>query len=197
MMIAEPQGRAGRLVDVMADIARAVPDGYRVESVDGEIYVTPPAAPEHRTAVEVLEDRLRAMGAGRVGMAKEFSSGLAADDLRPRVIPDLFVQARENTDMDLAWARAHDNYFPLSMLLLAVEVTSPSTRWLDLGGKLATYSACGVEVYLVVDRKDRQVIVHHGPDPAEHVYKHVDRYGFGDEVELPPPFQKLNTSGLA
>ncbi|WTW97942.1 Uma2 family endonuclease [Streptomycetaceae bacterium NBC_01309] len=193
-MIAEPKPE--RLFDVMVDVAEAVPVGFRVESVDGEIYVTPPAAPEHRSDMELLEDRLRAMGVGRVGMMKEFASGAADDDLRPRVIPDVFVQTREQTDLDVAWAKAHDNYFPLSMVLLAAEVTSPSTRWLDFGGKLATYAAAGVEVYLVVDRKDRKIVVHHGPDPAERKYKHVRRYSYGDEVELPAPFGKLDTSGL-
>ncbi|MEU8137195.1 Uma2 family endonuclease [Streptodolium elevatio] len=185
-----------RLFDVMADVAGAVPVGFRVESVDGEIYVTPPAAPEHRSDMELLEDRLRAMGVGRVGVMKEFASGADDDDLRPRVIPDVFVQRREHTDLDIAWARAHDNYFPLSMVLLVVEVTSPGTRVLEFKAKLATYAAAGVEVYLIVDRQDRAIFLHHGPDPAERAYKHVRRYSYGDLVDLPSPFGKLVTTGL-
>ncbi|MFI6583809.1 Uma2 family endonuclease [Embleya sp. NPDC050493] len=198
MVTAVSRGHATeeRMVDVLAAVADVVPEGYRVESVEGEIYVTPPALPEHRDDIEVLEDSLRAMNVGRVGMAKEFSSGLVGDDIRPYAIPDLYVQARETDDMDRAWARAHDNYFPLAMLALVVEVTSPSTRDRDFGAKLRTYAGAGVPVYVIVDRKNRVLVVHHEPDPEKRCYAAVATVPYGTAAPMPKPFADLDTSLL-
>ncbi|MGC0420203.1 Uma2 family endonuclease [Embleya sp. AB8] len=185
-----------RMVDVVAAIADVVPEGYRVESVEGEIYVTPPTLPEHRMDIIGLARHLRAFDVGMVERGDEFASGLTGDDVRGYVIPDLYVQIRETTEMDMAWARAHDNYFPLSMLALAVEVTSPSTRDRDFGAKLRTYAGTGVPVYVIVDRKDRVVVVHHEPETEKRIYAAVATVPFGTLAPLPKPFGDLDTSSL-
>ncbi|MYW04926.1 Uma2 family endonuclease [Streptomyces sp. SID3343] len=84
----------------------------------------------------------------------------------------------------------------LTMLALAVEVTSPSTRDRDFGDKLRTYAGVGVAVYVIVDRKDRVVVVHHEPDPEKRAYAAVVTVPFGTPAPLPKPFSDLDTSSL-
>jgi hypothetical protein len=167
-----------------------------VEGLDGAIQVTSPAAPEHRDDIETMEVLLRDMDAGRVGMAKPFSAEPADDETQPYVVPDLFVQARETDDADRAWARANHNHFPAAMLALVVGVTTTGSRHRDLGGKVAAYAGMDIAVYIVVDRQEREVIVHHEPDPAKRRYAAVARVPFGTPAPLPEPFTALDTTTL-
>jgi Uma2 family endonuclease len=196
-MIALPE-ETGPLdpVRLMESVALSVPEGVSVEYVEGEIYVTPPAKPEHSDDIDELEDQLRAMKAGRVGAHKEFASGLVGEDVRAYVKPDLYVLARESNDMDRAWARVHDNYFPLGMLALVVEVVSPSTKALDYGAKYRTYAACEVPVYMLVDRLKRELHVFHEPLPEAKRYAAMATVPFGTPATLPKPFGKIDTSTL-
>ncbi|WP_436787750.1 Uma2 family endonuclease [Yinghuangia sp. YIM S10712] len=60
-----------------------------------------------------------------------------------------------------------------------------ATRKADIHEKPAEYAASDVPVYLIVDRKVPEVVVHHGP--TGHGYAHTDRYPVGKDVALPGP----------
>lgn len=93
--------------------------------------------------------------------------------------PDLFVIDPNNRP------EFRDGHF-LSMegVKLVLEVTSKATRSVDVHDKPAEYAASGVPVYLIVDRKQVEVLVHHGPCDGK--YAHTDRYPVGKDVRLRP-----------
>lgn len=182
--------------DVLADIAAVAPVGCRVQALQGGIIVSPLPTPEHACTVDLVEDQLRAMDVGRVGANKRFSSDDRDEGARAYVAPCLYVQAREVTDMDIAWARAHAGYFPLSLLRLIVGVASGATRARDLEGTMTTYAAHGVPVYMVVDRPNRGIVVHHDPRRAKREYRKVLAYSYGETVDLPAPFGAFDTTRL-
>lgn len=197
-MTAKKHQDSGRrsIVEMLSSFSEDAQVGYRVEYVGGEFHVTPPAEPEHRVDIHQIVRQLRAMQVGEVECGVEFASGLDDAGLRAYVIPDATVTRSAPTELDMAWARAHDNYFALSTLQLALEVTSPSTRGRDFGPKLKTYAACGVDVYVIVDRRDRTVIVHSQPDVDKRDYIVVTSVPFGAKLVLPAPFGSLDTAVL-
>ena len=69
---------------------------------------------------------------------------------RKFVQPDLFVVPLVDGAPMRAWTE-------VGRLLLAVEVTSPSTRWTDCGRKRTLYREKGVPAYWVIDTDERTV----------------------------------------
>ena len=59
--------------------------------------------------------------------------------------------------------------------------------------KTHAYAACGVGVYLLVDRDDDSVTVH--SDPTGDRYRSILTLGYGHTVELPGIGITLNTDG--
>jgi Uma2 family endonuclease len=133
-----------------ADIVRALPDdGNRYETVHGELLVTPSPRLTHQRVVGRLHLALgNFLEVHRVGelltAPADISWGL--DIL---VQPDLFVASLDET-RTLDWRQ-------VQTLLLAVEVSSPSTQRADRFTKRRLYQEVGVPVYWVVD-PDRQAI---------------------------------------
>lgn len=132
---------------------REAPEHARWEFAYGEVVVYSPASAEHQDEVGFLYSLLRgyceAKGWGKVLM------GPAAVRLSPEVVrePDLFVVRPEDS------ARAHGS--PLQVRpVLVIEVTSPSTRTIDLTEKPPDYARAGIPEYWVVDAERSEVRVH-------------------------------------
>jgi len=122
-----------------ADLDALPDDGLRHELIDGAFVMTPAPGFHHQALVGTLYTALRSASAGT-----DLTVLLAPFDvvLGPHVVePDLIVAPRAAfTERDLPTAP-----------VLAVEVRSPATGWLDDGRKRALYEEHGVASYWLVD----------------------------------------------
>ncbi len=123
------------------------------EFVRGEVVMHSPATAEHQRRVgflfRLLQGYCEAMKWGEV------LTGPAAIQILPDVVrePDLFVLPPEGVPK----ARGT----PLQVRpALVVEVTSPTTRSIDLGEKAEDYALAGISEYWVVDPERQELRVH-------------------------------------
>lgn len=157
-----------------------VPDGYRVEIIDGSLSVSPTPLGRHTKIVRLLEDMLRP------------SLPEGALDVQPvtieiartgeRYIPDLVVLP-ESAIHDDQWL------FAAEACLLTVEVTSPSNAGIDRVQKLHGYAQAGVPLYLLVDAVERTVSLF--GDPVKGVYSAHATVPYGGKIHIPEPFDVI------
>jgi Uma2 family endonuclease len=155
-------------------------DGNRYEILDGELFVTPAPSMVHQLVVGALFSRLRAyMRAGDVGRALGAPSDVRRGHrTRNRVQPDVFVVRLVN-------GKRAPYPFDLADVLLAVEVTSPSSANYDSQTKRRLYLAAGVPEYWIVD-PEAQTIARwrSAPDPGELLTEAIKWHPAG----MPSPF---------
>ncbi|MGW7515831.1 Uma2 family endonuclease [Streptomyces sp. NPDC054796] len=155
----------------------AAPDGWRVELVEGEIHVVPPANGEHEEIVSEVTGQVR-------DHHKEFGRytglGLLIPGASPtgKIIPDLVVAPKG------CFSDAQEFHDP-SPVLLVGEVTSRSTGDIDRGPKLRGYARAGIPVYLLIDREADEVVVHSEPKGEE--YTRRVQAKFSKKIALPEP----------
>ena len=128
-----------------ADMVRAIPDdGKRYEIIDGELFVTPSPSWRHQDAVlgmaTVLRPYVTTHGVGHAIV----SPADVSFDPHTVVQPDVFVTP-------LVDGRRPQEWSAVRMLLLAVEVLSPSTARADRRVKLRLYQRQNVPDYWIVD----------------------------------------------
>jgi Uma2 family endonuclease len=153
------------------DDLSAFPDDHlRRELIDGELYVTPSPVRRHQRAVVRIASALLAHvdeSGGEVLPAPAdvvFSASTVVE-------PDVVFVGPERVGM------LTDPRFVDIAPDLVVEVSSPSTRRLDLVKKRALYEREGVREYWFVDLEAEQVDVHR-----------LDETGhYGQPVSLGPP----------
>jgi Uma2 family endonuclease len=157
-----------------------VPEGYRVEVIDGRIIVTPPADGDHGVALTRLLVSLWALDPLEKGL--DVIQGLGIY-LRPGkkgfAIPDLAV-----VDADFRDHRLPYSCYPPSVFHLVVEVTSSNWEE-DTEGKVKAYATVGVPVYVIADREHGKVLVL--SHPHEGTYENTATYRPGEKVEIPGP----------
>jgi len=129
------------------------PESQLWEFVRGEVVMYSPAAAEHQRLVGFLVRLIggfcEAKGWGEV------LTGPAAIRVLPDVIrePDIFVLPPE----EVPKAKG----VPLQVRpALVIEVTSPTTRTIDLVEKAQDYAAAGIPEYWVVDPERKEVALH-------------------------------------
>jgi Uma2 family endonuclease len=133
------------------EMLEALPDdGQRYEIVDGELLVTPAPSVAHQRAVGSLYRRLYAYLAGSADAEVILSPADVRSGTRTSVQPDLLVMRRPVQGGPRDWP-------DLETLLLAVEVTSPSTARADRTVKRRLYQSRGVAEYWIVDLDARIV----------------------------------------
>jgi Uma2 family endonuclease len=158
-------------------------DGLRHELIDGAFVMTPPPGFPHQNMVGALYISL--VNANPDTRLKVLLAPFAVA-LGPNVVePDLIVAPRaEFTERDLPGAP-----------LLAVEVRSPSTGWLDSGRKLTLYEEYGVASYWLVDPSGPSIT---GLELVDGRYTQTAR-AIGDQtIHLAAPFPiTLNPAELA
>jgi len=131
------------------EMLNALPDdGQRYEVIDGELYVTPAPAVVHQRAARTLF-LLLAPYALSVGLDPYFAPMAVAFSRRREVQPDLLVIPR------LPNGRGVSRFEDVGILLLAVEVLSPSTERTDRREKRWMYQQEGVAEYWIVDTDAR------------------------------------------
>lgn len=167
---------------VYDDLSRLDADErLRHELIDGELYVSPSPVLRHQAAVMAVAAALHALpsGVGRVYPAPT-DVVLAADTV---VVPDVVWLSAASV------ARLGDVRFVDVVPDLLVEVSSPSTRRLDLVKKRAVYERVGVAEFWFVDLEVDRVDVYR-LDASGHYGMPVS-LGVGDELSA------LSAPGLA
>ena len=121
------------------DMAEMPDDGHRYELIDGVLIVSPSPSLGHQRCVVSM---LLLLHAGRHPEHEVLPAPFDVRFSRTTVVqPDVLV-ARQT---DLTPTRLE------AAPLLAVEVLSPSTRFIDLGTKRLAFEAAGVPAYWLVD----------------------------------------------
>src|SRR5918992_4961057 len=135
-----------------ADLQRFPDDNLRREIIDGGVFVTPPPSTRHQDVVAFLVTELvlyaRAHG-GKVFPAPT-DVFFAEDSV---VEPDVLFVAPEHSDrVEKKFVRAAPD--------IVVEVSSPTTRRLELVRKRALYERESVPEYWYVDLEAERVEIH-------------------------------------
>ena len=157
-----------------------LPEGWRAEVVDGELFVSKQPSWEHQQVCGQVLTALLAWSTGSGAGRPAFAPGLvfAEDD---DVAPDVVWASNERIAQSLRDGRFHEQCPEL-----LVEVLSPgaANRRRDMEVKLALYSRRGANEYWVCDAEAKTVDVFRRLDqqgPLEHVAKLVS----GDALTTP------------
>ncbi|MFI1578291.1 Uma2 family endonuclease [Embleya sp. NPDC020630] len=179
--------------------ALPIPDGVRVEFIERNYYMAPPANAEHnRWAVDLIV-QLRAAGIDAALIGNGYCSEPAGEKhVTGAFIPDFEIPYRRPNEADEAYRSSHDGWYPASMLHLVGEITSPSNARIDREEKYRTYARAGIPVYLLIDREKGLAICHSEPvDRGEESYYRVaDPVKLGEKVQLPDGLPTLDTAKL-
>lgn len=152
--------------------------GHRVEILEGNIIVAPPADGPHADALTTL--MLPFLTAGLHDGESKVLQGIGlwlTTGPADYAVPDLAV-----IDGDYAEHEIENNCYDPVCFRLVVEVTS-SNHSNDLKTKVRAYAQAKIPVYLVVDRKN--VRVHLLTDPDGDDYGSHTLYAAGQQLTLP------------
>ncbi|GAA2316734.1 Uma2 family endonuclease [Streptomyces kunmingensis] len=174
-----PSGRldARDIEEAFTQVSAAAPVGWRVELIEGEIHVTPPANGEHEEYVSEVSGQVRDHSKEH-GRYTGIGLNVPGASQTGHVIPDLVVAPKGTFDDKEEW---HD----ASAVLMAVEVTSDSTAGNDRVKKIRGYARAGIPVYLLIDRDAGQITVCAAPEGDDYATK--ASYKLGLTVPLPEP----------
>ncbi|MEV5982035.1 Uma2 family endonuclease [Streptomyces sp. NPDC052114] len=153
------------------------PKGWRVELIEGEIHVTPPANGEHEEIVSEMTGQVRDH---RKDLGRYTGIGLC--------VPGASVGGQVEPDLVLAPKGSFDNeekYHDASPVLLVAEVTSRSTGDNDRHKKVLGYARAGIPVHLLIDRQAGLVVLHTEPEGEE--YGRQETFKLSKVVPLPEP----------
>jgi Uma2 family endonuclease len=157
----------------------AAPEGWRVELIEGDIHVTPPANGEHEEIVSETVDQV-ARRRRDPNLRSYTGIGLRVPGASQsgKVEPDLLL-APKGSFAD------EETYHDPAPALLVAEVTSPSTGDNDRRKKILGYARAGIPVYLLIDRESGKVVVHAQPEGDK--YTSTVAYDLSAVVPLPEP----------
>ena len=153
----------------LEDYLRLAPENAFVEFVRGEVLMASPVTALHQEVAGFLYALLRAFLKAHK-REDVVLTGPAAVQILPDVVrePDVFVLPPE--------AEAVLDQVPLPVVpRLVIEVTSPSTRTVDLVEKPLDYAQAGVPEYWVVDMQEQAVIQHLPGQGAHYTARRVVR----------------------
>lgn len=166
-------------VTTLAELSEqlVVPDGYRVEIIDGSLSVSPTPQVRHARIVRMLETTLRPALPADTEDFQNVTVEISATG--ERYIPDLIVLPASATPDD-------DWLLSAEACLLAVEVTSPTNPATDRVQKPHGYAKAGVPLYLLVDAVERTVTLF--SEPSNGVYAAHATVPYGSKIRIPEPF---------
>lgn len=128
-----------------ADDLDALPaDGKRYEIIDGVLFVSAAPATAHQRVLGRLHFQLLPYAEPR-GIEVLFAPVDVRASAVTQVEPDLLALPRRHVGRGLT------RWEPMSLLMLAVEILSPSTAVVDRGKKRQLYTSAGVDQYWIVD----------------------------------------------
>lgn len=176
-------------VEQFEAVDRVLPEAFTAELINGRILVVPAPDGDHDEDVISIADQIHA---ALPGQRLYQERGLAVGPYR---------EGRARADGAVAprgYFRGQKPWADTSGVLLVLEVTSgtEAEAEVDRAEKRDAYAASGIPVYLLVDRRRREVVVHWGP--ADGRYTHRSAAVFGEKLLLPEPFGfELDTGELA
>lgn len=158
-----------------------VPEGYRVEIVEGNVFMTP-----QRDAHWNIIFRIAAAVAAKFGMDRVLSDvRIDFPGHRNGFCPDVAL-LRESAEKD---GKGHWSHQDVEFV---AEVISEGTARNDYGPKKAAYAKAEVSVYLIADPYQRRCHVY--TDPKGDDYSVETRVDFGHDVDLTDTFLDLTLS---
>ncbi|WP_129307861.1 Uma2 family endonuclease [Streptomyces sp. L2] len=173
----EPETPGASVEQAFELFSAVAPRGWRVEQIEGEIYVTPPANGEHEEIVSELSGQVRDHDKG-VGRYTGVGLNIPGASKTGHVIPDLVIAPKGSFHDQEEW---HE---PAGVVLVA-EVTSDGTAERDREKKIVGYARAGIPLYLLIDREKAEVTVH--SEPSGDAYTKSPSYKLGLAVPLPAP----------
>lgn len=131
----------------------AMPEDMVIRSIiDGQLFVTPSPTMGHQRVVVEIIVALHAHAAQEGGIVLTAPADVYFSHTNV-VEPDVLYVKRENADrVEHAFVRSAPD--------LVVEVSSPSTRRVDLERKLEAYERFGVPEYWFVDLRESRFLIH-------------------------------------
>ena len=159
-----------------ADLQAMFPEEDLVlrELIEGELYVTPPPTWRHQQAVSEVVGVLWAYAKHHGGRVSPAPTGVLLSD-ENFVEPDVLFLREESLGKA-------GKLFVRSAPDLVVEVSSPSTRLIDLGRKRDLYERFGAQEYWFVDLDSDEIHVYRS---AEGRFEPPLLFGRGDMLESP------------
>ncbi len=162
--------RAHRFLDSVE-----IPEGYKVELLNGEIILTPSGKPLHWEIQSQLLRQIWSRGGWEAAAQQTVRHPGFGDEPKP----DVFVLA-STVKVD------PEGVYPAEHIELVVEVLSKSTKGTDLVSKVEIYGRFGIPLYLIIDPFKRVCTLHILPEPTG--YEDSVGFEFGKPVPLPKPF---------
>ena len=144
---------AGRKTYTVEDYY-AIPDGIRVELIDGQIYDMATPVTVHQLLlvklVIALENHINKQKGKCILLAAPLDVQLDCDD-KTMLQPDIFIMCDREKITERNVYGAPD---------FVIEILSPSTRTRDCGLKMMKYKNAGVKEYWIVDPKKKRILVY-------------------------------------
>ncbi|MFH9266038.1 Uma2 family endonuclease [Streptomyces sp. NPDC017546] len=160
-----------RTLDMMFEWLEPVPEGFKVEIVEGTVHMSPQRDTHWEITFDILEQLRTTYG------RRQLKTDVRIDfpGLLNGFAPDVAAVTKDaSKNADGRW-RHQDIEF-------VAEVISRSTAANDYGSKKATYALAGVPVYLIVDPYTGTWHLH--TLPKEDEYRSVLSLDFGTPVDL-------------
>ena len=161
----------------------AVPEGWRVELIEGDIHVVPPANAGHERIVEkITEQAIVARHEAKRDQELRLwhGIGLLVPGASPtgRVVPDLIVSPADAFDDDV-------DFHPPTPVHMVGEITRQSTGTVDRTAKLRDYARAGIPHNLLVDRDAGTTTLFSEPEGEAYARQVVVK--LSGKLELPEP----------
>ncbi|WP_406146867.1 Uma2 family endonuclease [Streptomyces sp. NBC_01012] len=160
-----------RTLDMMFEWLEPAPEGFKVEIVEGNVFMSPQRGTHWQIILDIIEQlrtgypRRRLMSDVRIDFPGRLN-GFASD----------VVALAEGASAD---SKGHWRYQDIEFV---AEVISKDTGANDYGSKKATYATAGVPVYLIVDPYTGTWHLHTIPKDDE--YRSVLSLDFGTPIDL-------------
>lgn len=160
-----------RTLDMMFEWLEPTPEGFKVEIVEGNIYMSPQRRTHWQIILDIVEQlrarypRERLMSDVRIDFPGRLN-GFASD----------VVALSEGAEPDT------NGHFLYQDIEFVAEVISKQTAANDYGSKMATYATAGVPVYVIVDPYTGKWHLHTLPKDDE--YRGTLSFDFGTPIDL-------------
>ncbi|WP_371677013.1 Uma2 family endonuclease [Streptomyces sp. NBC_01276] len=166
-----------------------VPEGCKVEIIEGIVTVAPPPVNDHNLIAAAVQRRLYTAIPDDWEVFQTLN--VEVPSRAGLYIPDLVVVPREAVPEG-------ENCTPAGAAELVVEITSRSNAVNDRVSKLNGYAAAGVPLYLLIDpHATGSPTIHLYGEPGDGKYRVLHAGKFGEAVRLPEPFElTLDTFGF-
>lgn len=148
----------------------ALPEGQRMELIDGQIYDMAPPSRRHQRILNFINTEINLYIRKNNGECEVYPSPFAVflnEDDHNYVEPDISVICDKNKLTDKGCNGAPD---------WIIEIVSTSSKRMDYLIKLFKYRNAGVKEYWIVDPEKNRITVYN------FVYDTIEEYSFGDDV---------------